>query len=228
MSVQLIPPVYIAIEGAIGVGKTTLASLLRSQYEANLMLEVFEENPFLPLFYQEPERYGFQVQIEFLLSRYHQQQAICEQAGSTSIISDYLFAKDRLFASLNLEGDEWRTYDRLHHVLAEQIASPDLVIYLRATVDTLMARIAARGRSYERSMSRDYITRLVKVYDDFFASYTSTSLLIIETDHLNVITRPADLALIQRLIEQKVEASPHVTSRVIATSQRDTWSGITN
>lgn len=210
MIVEPMPPVYIAIEGAIGVGKTTLASLLRPQYGADLMLEVFEENPFLPLFYQEPDRYGFQVQIEFLLSRYQQQQAICEQVGQVSMISDYLFAKDRLFASLNLEGHEWATYDRLHEVLAKQIILPDLVIYLRATVDTLMARIAARGRSYERSMSRDYITRLAKVYDDFFASYTSSSLLIIDTDNLNVITRPADLALIRELIEQKVEASPNL------------------
>lgn len=204
MIVEPMPPVYIAIEGAIGVGKTTLASLLRPQYGANLMLEVFEENPFLPLFYQEPDRYGFQVQIEFLLSRYQQQQAICEQVGQASMISDYLFAKDRLFASLNLEGHEWRTYYRLHDVLAKQIILPDLVIYLRANVDTLMARIANRGRSYERSMSRDYITRLVKVYDDFFATYTSTSLLIIDTDNLNVITRPDDLALIRQLIQQKV------------------------
>lgn len=204
MLIEPMPPIYIAIEGAIGVGKTTLASLLQPQYNARLMLEVFEENPFLSLFYQEPERYAFQVQIEFLLSRYHQQQAICEQVGQGSIISDYMFAKDRLFAGMNLQGPEWRTYDRLHDVLAEQIASPDLLIYLRANVDTLMARIAHRGRPYERSMSRDYIARLADAYDEYFSSYTATSLLTIETDNLNVITCPNDLGLIQRLIQQKM------------------------
>ena len=204
MLIERMPPIYIAIEGAIGVGKTTLASLLQPQYNASLMLEVFEENPFLSLFYQEPERYAFQVQIEFLLSRYHQQQAICEQAGKVSMVSDYLFAKDRLFAGMNLQGHEWRTYDRLHHVLAEQIAAPDLVIYLRANVDTLMARIAQRGRSYERSMSRDYIARLAEVYDGYFSSYTATPLLTIDTDNLNVITCPDDLALICHLIQQKM------------------------
>lgn len=204
MLIERMPPIYIAIEGAIGVGKTTLASLLQPQYKASLMLEVFEENPFLSLFYEDPERYAFQVQIEFLLSRYHQQQAICEQAGQVSMISDYLFAKDRLFAGMNLQGHEWQTYDRLHHALAEQIAVPDLVIYLRANVDTLMARIAQRGRSYERSMPRHYIARLAEVYEEFFSAYTTTPLLTIDTDNLNVITCPDDLALICHLIQQKI------------------------
>ena len=206
MMFEMMPPIYIAIEGAIGVGKTTLATLLQPEYKAQLMLEVFEENPFLPLFYADPERYAFQVQIDFLLSRYHQQRTICEQVGELPLISDYLFAKDRLFARMNLQGHEWTTYDRLHNVLAEQIVLPDLVIYLRADVDTLMERIAHRGRPYERSMSRDYIARLAEEYDNFFDSYRATSRLTINTNHLNIVTRADHMAFIQQLIGQRLSS----------------------
>ncbi|MGH2544363.1 MAG: deoxynucleoside kinase, partial [Ardenticatenaceae bacterium] len=170
-------PIYIAIEGVIGVGKTTLARLLQPVYEAELVLETFEENPFLASFYSDPERYAFQAQVVFLLSRYEQQRRVGALAGRAPLISDYLFAKDRLFARLNLHGDEWTTYLRLHEVLAERIVQPDLVVFLRASVATLMARIVERGRSYERSMSRDYIARLAAAYDAFFARYDATPFL---------------------------------------------------
>jgi deoxyadenosine/deoxycytidine kinase len=183
------PPIYIAIEGVIGVGKTTLARLLQPDYEAELMLEVFEQNPFLPLFYTDRERYAFQTQIFFLLNRYRQQRALLERVGRVPLLSDYLFAKDQLFARLNLQGDEWATYEHLHQALADQIAQPNLVIYLRAEVDTLMARITQRDRPYERGMSREYIARLAQAYDRFFDSYASDSLLVIETDDLNLLAR---------------------------------------
>lgn len=190
-------PLYIAIEGVIGVGKTTLARLLQPEFQVRLVLEVFEENPFLASFYADRERYAFQTQIFFLLSRYRQQAKIRELVGRVPLLTDYLFAKDQLFARLNLAGDELATYETLYHTLAEHIAVPDLVIYLRASVDTLMARIAARDRPYERGMPRDYIAALARAYDDFFASYTATPLLVIDTDDLNVVGNAEDLERIR-------------------------------
>ncbi|HBY96714.1 MAG TPA: hypothetical protein DEP84_22670, partial [Chloroflexi bacterium] len=194
---RVVAPLYIAIEGVIGVGKTTLARLLQPEFEARLMLEVFEENPFLASFYADRERYAFQTQIFFLLSRYRQQVKIRGFAGRIPLLSDYLFAKDHLFARLNLAGDELATYETLYHTLAEHTAAPDLVIYLRASVDTLMARIAARDRPYERGMPREYIANLARAYDEFFASYTGTPLLVVDTDDLNVVTNAQDLAALR-------------------------------
>lgn len=210
-------PIYLAIEGVIGVGKTTLATRLQAEYDATLVLEVFEENPFLPLFYADPERYGFQTQTVFLLSRYHQQRVVREQVGRVPLISDYLFAKDRLFARLNLHGDEWETYEQLHRTLAEQLTLPDLTIYLRASVDTLMARIAHRGRSYERDMSRDYIARLAAEYDSFFSDYRATPLITFETDGLDVVGQPADWEAMRARIREQVTELGWIDAATMAT-----------
>lgn len=193
-------PIYLAIEGVIGVGKTTLATLLQERLQAESVLEIFEENPFLADFYVDPARYAFHVQMTFLMSRYRQQQAIWEWAGRRSLVSDYTFAKDRLFARLNLQGPEWESYEQLHEILSERIILPDLLIYLRASVDTLMARIAQRGRPYERNMSRAYIARLAAAYDEFFANYSATPVLVIEADELDIVQNPGDLAEIEAQI----------------------------
>jgi deoxyguanosine kinase len=185
--------VYIAIEGPIGVGKTTLARTLQAEFGAGLLLEIFEENPFLSNFYADRERFAFQTQIFFLLSRYHQQREVPRFLAQQALISDYTFAKDRLFAHLNLHGDELETYERLHNALAERVVAPDLVVYLRAGPATLMERIAMRDRPYERSMSPDYIAALAKAYEGFFASYQECRVLAIDTDRLNVVRRRADL-----------------------------------
>src|SRR5512136_1797074 len=139
---------YIAIEGVIGVGKTTLARLLGPLFEAEILLEVFEENPFLSDFYADRERYAFQTQIFFLLSRYHQQRRTAPELleQSASLIADYTFEKDALFARINLKGDELEMYYRVHEALAEKIIPPDLVVYLKADTDVLMQRIASRDR----------------------------------------------------------------------------------
>lgn len=188
---------YIAIEGVIGVGKTTLARLMRDSFQAELLLEVFEENPFLSDFYADRERYAFQTQIFFLLSRYRQQhRVIAPTLVHSTLISDYSFAKDRLFAHLNLSGDELEMYGRVHYVLAEKIPLPDLVVYLRAEVDTLMDRIAVRDRPYERAMSRDYIADLGGAYGRFFADYHDAPVLIIDTDDLNWVSDPEALAYV--------------------------------
>src|SRR5512136_940416 len=146
---------YIAIEGAIGVGKTTLARFLGEGLSAELLLEVFEENPFLSDFYADRARYAFQTQIFFLLSRYRQQHSVIANTISRMpLVSDYLFAKDWLFAHLNLAGDELAMYERVHAILGEQIPAPALVVYLKASTDTLLQRIAHRDRPYERKMAR--------------------------------------------------------------------------
>ncbi len=186
---------YIAIEGAIGVGKTTLARLIKDEFEAELLLEVFEENPFLSDFYADRERYAFQTQIFFLLSRYRQQHRVIRQTlKRSSLISDYTFAKDRLFAHLNLGDEELSMYERVHTILAEKIPTPDLVVYLQADTDILMERIAVRDRSYERGMSRDYIDSLRLAYERFFATYTEAPVLAIDTNDLNIVRHPEDLA----------------------------------
>jgi deoxyguanosine kinase len=189
--------VYIAIEGAIGIGKTTLARLLGRELGAQVLLEVFEENPFLSDFYADRARYAFQTQIFFLLSRYRQQHQVIRQAlVESSLISDYTFAKDRLFAELNLAHDELEMYRRVHAILAEKIASPDLVVYLRASTDALMDRIAVRDRTYERGMSREYIAHLQAAYERFFAHYTDTPVLAIDTDDLDYVRNAEVLAYV--------------------------------
>lgn len=200
--------VYIAIEGPIGVGKTTLARMLRPEFGAELLLEIFEENPFLSDFYADRERFAFQTQIVFLLSRYRQQREVQRWVERQPLISDYIFAKDRLFAHLNLHGDELETYERLHSALAERVRLPDLVVYLRASPQVLMERIATRDRPYERHMSKDYIVALAHAYDEFFATYEDTRLLVLDTDDLNVVRATADLRRVAERVRAALAGAP--------------------
>jgi deoxyguanosine kinase len=202
---------YIAVEGVIGVGKTTLARLLQPRFEANLLLEVFEENPFLSSFYADRARYAFQTKIFFLLSRYNQQRYSVPAllAEEKPLISDYTFEKDALFARINLKGDELETYYRVHEALIEKIIPPDLVVYLRASTDTLMQRIALRDRPYERNMERDYIAELNQAYDDFFlSSKPRFPVLVIESDPLDFVRNEGDLDWIENRIRQALRLSP--------------------
>lgn len=194
---------FIAIEGVIGVGKTTLARLLQSHFTASVLLEVFEENPFLPFFYEDRDRYAFQTQIFFLLSRYHQQyQAVPAALQHGTLISDYTFAKDELFAWLNLRDDELAMYGRVHAALSEKIPRPDLIVYLRADHEVLMRRIALRDRPYERDMDPDYIRRLTAAYDNWLARLADVPVLTIETNDLDFLSRPQDLEHIKNLIHE--------------------------
>jgi deoxyguanosine kinase len=192
---------FIAIEGVIGVGKTTLARLLQPRFQAETILEAFDENPFLSDFYGDRARYAFQTQLFFLLSRYRQQQAVEPQLRQSVLFSDYFFEKDRLFAHLNIgSADELEMYDRLYEALAEKVCLPDLVVYLRAQVNTLMGRIAMRDRTYERQMDRAYIAALRAGYERLFSDYSATPLLVIESDALDFVRNPEDLdAVTQRI-----------------------------
>jgi deoxyguanosine kinase len=181
-------PRYVVIEGVIGVGKTTLAKLLGRSLGSDVLLEVVEENPFLHTFYADRARYAFQTESFFLLSRYRQQQAIVQPAiNQHTLVSDYLFAKNRIFAGLNLQGDEWDLFVQLYDALSERVPKPDLVVYLQADVPTLLGRIAYRDRAFERNMDPNYLAQLRDAYDQFFGSYAEAPLLTLQTEHLNLV-----------------------------------------
>jgi deoxyguanosine kinase len=198
----MINPFFLAIEGPIGVGKTTLARLLQPRFGSELVLEAFEENPFLSDFYGDRARYAFQTQMFFLLSRYRQQQSIPSLLVDQPVISDYTFGKDSLFARLNLSGDELEMYRRLYSVLAERIAFPDLVVYLQADTDALMARIAARDRPYERKMDRDYIASVKEAYERHFANYARAPVLTLDTNELNYVRDGSALAFVESKVRR--------------------------
>lgn len=203
---------YFAIEGVIGVGKTTLARLLQPRLEANLLLEVFEENPFLSNFYADRARYAFQTQIFFLLSRYYQQNRNVPQLLATGkpLISDYTFEKDALFASINLKGDELEMYYRVHEALAEKMISPSLVVYLRASTETLMQRITLRDRPYERNIEIGYIEELNRAYDAFYlnSAQRKSPVLVIDTNVLDFVHNPDDLDWVENRIRQALLMAP--------------------
>jgi deoxyadenosine/deoxycytidine kinase len=182
---------YIAIEGVIGVGKTTLAKMLSDKLGARLVLEKFEENPFLPNFYEDPEHYAFQTQIFFLLSRYRQQQELFQaDLFHSHIVSDYIFEKDKIFAYLTLRDDELKLYENLLTTIEKTIPPPDLVIYLQSSNDRLMTNIKKRGRAIEKHMSDEYIKELNEAYNYFFFRYKSTPLLIVKATDIDFVNNP--------------------------------------
>ena len=196
----MLPWRYIVVEGVIGVGKTSLVKLLATRTRARTNLEVVEENPFLGRFYQNRAAYAFQTQIFFLLSRFRQQQHLLQpELFQDLVVSDYLFAKDRIFANLNLSDDELTLYDQLASILEDRILKPDLVVYLQASTELLIQRIRQRGRAFERGMDVDYIESLNRAYNFFFHHYQETPLLVVGADQLDYVGVPADLEL---LLEQ--------------------------
>lgn len=201
---------YLAIEGVIGVGKTSLARLLQPTFDAELLLEAFEENPFLSDFYDDRQRYAFQTQIFFLLSRYRQQrETVPDALADSNLIADYTFEKDALFARLNLSGDELATYQLVHNALAERIPPPDLVVYLRVDTDIAMQRIAMRDRPYERNMDRDYIQQVNLAYEKHFADHTNYRTLTIDSTHMDFVSRPEHLTAIANRVRDALDIPPY-------------------
>ena len=192
---------HIAIEGGIGVGKTTLAKGLAEKLGASLLLEDIDDNPFLELFYQDPERHGLSVQLSFLFSRLKQWQSMMQQdLFHRMIISDYLFAKDRLFAMTNLSDEEFALYNQVAQAAAMDLPKPDLVIYLQSSPEVALHRVKKRNRSMERSISLDYLKQVNDTFDQFFFHYQETPLLVVQTDRINFAERPEALdMLIERI-----------------------------
>lgn len=184
---------YIAVEGVIGAGKTSLSRMVSERLNARLVLEQFEENPFLERFYEDPEHYAFQTQIFFLLSRYRQQQDLFQaDLFHNALVTDYIFDKDKIFAYLNLQDDELRLYETLVSSIEKNIPTPDLVVYLQSSVERLMSNIRARGRKYEENISEEYIKDLNEAYNYFFFRYKNAPLLIVNSTEIDFVNNKED------------------------------------
>ncbi len=196
---------YIVTEGPIGVGKTSLTSLIAEELGARLILERAEDNPFLADFYRDPARYRFQTQMFFLLSRFSQQQEMAQPDLFTRItMSDYLFDKDRIFAYLNLDENELTLYEQFYRILEPKILRPDLVIFLQADTDTLLKRIKIRARPFEKELNHEYIAAVNEAYNQFFFRYADTPLLVINTSDIDFVHRREDLDdLLKQILDMK-------------------------
>ena len=213
---------YVAIEGTIGVGKTSLANLLSEKLSAKLVLETFEDNPFLSDFYEDPERHAFQTQLWFLLQRYQQQQDLRQvDMFQNLVITDYMFVKDRLFASLNLSEKEMSLYDTVANMMERNVIHPDLVIFLQADTETLMKNIAKRGRDFEKNISEDYIDALNQVYNEYFFRYQDTPLVIINTNNIDFVNNHQDLEEMINYIRQPVTGTKFFNPTTHALTKKD-------
>ena len=205
-------PRYIVVEGPIGVGKTSLVNALAKRYQARTVFEIVEENPFLSSFYEDREKYAFQTQLFFLLSRFKQQQELFQPDLFQQVtVSDYLFDKDRIFANLTLSSHELALYERVFESLGTRVLKPDLVIYLQARLDVLLARIKKRGREFERQFDPAYLESLTQAYNQFFGHYRETPLLVLNTSEIDYVANPADLEQMVRLVEGHQDGTKQLT-----------------
>lgn len=205
-------PRYIVVEGPIGVGKTSLVNAIANRYRARTVFEIVEENPFLSSFYEDRAKYAFQTQLFFLLSRYKQQQEIFQPDLFQQVtVSDYLFAKDKIFAQLTLTSHELALYERVYDALAPRVLKPDLVIYLQARLEVLLARIKKRGREFERQFDAGYLEQVSHAYTDHFGHYTDTPLLVLNTSEFDYVGNAADLAHVLELIEGHTQGVKHLS-----------------
>ena len=201
---------HIAVEGSIGVGKTSLARILSERLKCKLILEEFEENPFLPDFYKDPKRYAFQTQLFFLLSRYRQQLEFQQiDIFSKSIISDYMFMKDRIFASLNLDDKEMSLYNKVASILEKNMVFPDLIIFLQSDTERLMKNIQKRGRTYETNINWSYLDALNQIYNEYFFRYDNSPLLIINTNDIDFVNDSNDLEEIMNIIQKPINGTKY-------------------
>jgi deoxyguanosine kinase len=201
---------YIAIEGAIGAGKTSLAKMLAEKMDSKLILEETEENPFLPDFYKDKRRFAFQIQLFFLLSRHRQQQELfAMDLFHKKVVSDYFFDRDRIFASVNLDEREFYLYEKLLSILEKDVPKPDLVIYLQTSSEVLLRRIKERERSFEKGIDLDYIKALNEAYNYYFFHYNKTPLLVVNTDRIDFVHNEKDLADLLALLETPLSGTKY-------------------
>ncbi len=195
---------YIAIEGVIGAGKTSLAKKISEKLDAELILEQFEVNPFLESFYSDRKRYAFQTQMFFLINRFKQQEELNQENLFTEfIVSDYVFDKDRIFAYLNLSGEELKLYESIFPLLSRSLRKPDLVVFLQSSVDRLMFNIKKRSRKIERNLTRSYIEELSDAYTHFFFRYSDTPLLIVNSTEIDFVNNDQDFSELFKQIFRK-------------------------
>lgn len=202
----------ITIEGNIGSGKTTVSTLLARDLSAKLLLESFADNPFLPKFYAEPERYAFPLELYFMAERYQQ---IKKQIGSSGdlfaqpVVSDYIFTKSVLFARVTLGQEEYQLYKRLFDIINPTLPVPDLLVYLYAPIDQLLANIKHRGRDYEQSISADYLAQLQDTYMNYFRQSPHLSVLVVDMKGIDFLTQPIAYEGLQKAIEQNYDKGMH-------------------
>ena len=203
-------PRYIVIEGPIGVGKSSLAKLLAQQYGSRLVKEEVAHNPFLERFYENPKKYAFQTQLFFLLSRYRQQKELAQgNLFEEGVVCDYILAKDKIFALINLEDDEVSLYESIYKLLVSTLPKPDLVIYLQARPEVLLSRVRKRGIAYERNISLDYLRTLSDAYNEYFFHYNETPLLVVNTSEIDFVESPRDLEHLVREVKSVKRGTQH-------------------
>jgi deoxyguanosine kinase len=201
---------YLVVEGPIGVGKSSLAKILANEFQARSVFERVEDNPFLPKFYRSRETYAFQNQTFFLLNRYRQQMDLSQQDLFTqNVVSDYLFAKDKIFASLTLSNDELNLYQQIYALLNARVPKPDLVIYLQARPEVLYKRVKKRDKKYERSITFEYLAEVAQAYNQFFFHYDETPLLAVNTSEIDFVESSKDLADLIKEINNMGSGTQH-------------------
>ena len=201
---------YIVVEGPIGVGKTSLAKILAAEFQARCVFEKVEDNPFLPKFYEDRETYAFQNQLFFLLSRYQQQRELIQQdLFSQNMVADYLFAKDKIFATLTLNSEELSLYQQIYQLLDTRIPKPDLVVYLQARPEVLYKRIRKRDKKYERGVTLEYLEEVAQAYNRYFFQYDETPLLVVNTSEIDFVSSGKDLADLTKEINNMGSGTQH-------------------
>lgn len=213
MADQALPYHYLAVDGPIGVGKTTLVDLLTRRFEGVKILED-ADNPFLGDFYRDRQGAAFQTQLYYLLSRFKQQQDVTQRdLFERLLVADYTFQKDRIFAYLTLGDDELMLYDKLYTLLEPQVPTPDLVLFLAADVDTCMERIRKRSREYERTISPDYLREVIDAYNHYYHYYSRTPLLVVDTRERNFPDRPEDLDDLVARLRRPIKGTEYYVPR---------------
>ncbi len=202
------PSRYIAVEGPIRVGKSTLANFLAMRLHGQLILEG-EQNPFLSAFYDGDPGAAFQAQLTFLVGRYEQLRPLAKRNSQSIVVTDYIFEKDKLFANLNLSDTELAVYDRYYKLLRGELPTPDLVIYLQAPLDVLRKRLRRKNAANERAISDEYMEEVVKAYEHFFFHYSASDLLVVNTAEIDFVERSEDLQLLLRRVTEPIKGTQY-------------------